>query len=474
MEKVMPTKGLENISDLDKQKIVREFEVKSINEASDSLMQMIYTHEKLYFREKIELNEEDDIPLSEEELKQINQFWAPYSFAYKNNPETQRLISRISGRFDPSYITWQLQYNILKTFWNSDGSIFQQITAFKNLIALMFPYIRMPQTYVMYGWGQYFDGDQNVITQDEAADILYQILKEGQKVIIKPSHSNSGKGIILLETDLSREEVAHILDEYDPPILDVYNDNFICQQVIENHPSYNVSKALNTMRITTLNYAGKILWVGTMLRIGVTSDIVDNFSRGGIACPVDENGICGNYAASRDGKKYYEHPNGFKFAGHKLYNYEKAHELALTLHKRFPFAKYISWDIVIDKTGEPIVIEFNIPGAPLVLQVGGFNPYRNKEIMKEVLDECLIRKFFYRKAVMDWNYREYRDAITLEKYAGFDTTVKVPESISGKKITFILSGAITDPKIKEIYIPKSVKLGNNAIAVPNAKVIVTE
>ena len=456
---ILSLENIEIISETDKQKIARELQVRQINAASDSQMKQVYYREKAFFLDKIDMNKEDDRPLTEDELKQINEFWSRYSFAYKNNPETQRFFSRVSGRFDPSYVSWELQYNILKTFWECSG--FRMLNS-KNHFALMFPDIPKPKTYVMYGWGQYYDGDRNVIAKDEAADILYNISKT-ERILVKPSGGVCGNGISSIAIGTSKEEILKMFDGY--------NEGFICQEFIENHSSHNVSKALNTLRVVTLYHNGKFSWVGSLLRMAVTSDIVDNFHQGGIACPVDENGVCGNYAFSLDGKRYSEHPNGFKFAGHKLHNYEKAHELALKLHKNFPFVKLISWDIAINKNGEPKVLEFGNPGDSTIIQCGGFNVYIDKEIMKAVLDQCLIRNFFYRKATFDWNYREYRDSITLEKYAGFDTIVKVPESINGKKITFILSGAVKDPKIKEIYIPNSVKLGNNAITVTNAKII---
>ena len=462
-EKQLTAKSAENLSELDKEKIARKMQVKHINEISDILMKQIYIGEE-YVRERITLNEEDDRPLSEKELEEINRFWKPYLFAYKNNPETQRVYSRVSGKFDPSYITYHLQFKILNTFWEAaDGGTFRQISLYKNLIALMFPQVHMPQTYVIYGWGQYYDRDRNVISKDDAVDILYHVLENGEKVLIKPSDGTFGNGIRVLETCFSKEDIAHTLNEY--------SEDFLCQQFIENHPSHSICKSLNTLRIITLYYKGKLSWVGTMFRMGVTSDLVDNLHSGGIACPVDENGICGNYAFSLYGKKYYEHPNGFKFAGHKLYNYEKAHELALTLHKNLPFVKYISWDIAIDKTGEPVVLEFLTPGATNGIQLSGYNIYLNKETMKEILDECLIHKFFYRKAIFDWDYREYISNIALTKYAGVDTIVKVPENIDGKRVTYIDALAITDTRIQEIYIPKSIRLAEKAIFIPNVKII---
>ena len=155
---------INGFTDQMRDKIIREDQVKQINASSDSMMKLIYAREN-YWRSQTKLNAENDTPLSAEELEQINSFWAPYKFAYKNNPETQRIYSRISGKFDPSYISWEFQYNALKPFWET--LYFRRIT-FKNLIVLLFPYVPMPKTYVMYGWGQYLDGQTNVISKFES------------------------------------------------------------------------------------------------------------------------------------------------------------------------------------------------------------------------------------------------------------------------------------------------------------------
>lgn len=458
LENIPSINGMEFFSESRKEEIGRELRVRQINASANNEMKKVYQGEKRW-RESIALNEEDNTPLSAKELKEIDDFWKPYLFAYENNPECQRINSRISGRFDPSYISWELQYYILKPFWET--KVFRMMT-YKNLIALLFQNIPMPQTYVLCGWGLYLDKENNQVSKEEAAEIVFRALENGEKLLIKPSDGVCGSGIRTIEAT-SKQEIMHIFDEY--------KDNFLCQELIENHSSYNASKALSTLRIVTFYYKGEFYWVGTMLRMGMTSDIVDNWHHGGISCPVSEEGICGSYAVALDGKKYYEHPSGFQFAGRKLYHYEKAHALSLKLHKKLPFVKYIAWDIAIDKAGEAKVLEFGNPGDSAIMQAGGYNVYLNKETIKEILDEYLIRRFFYYKATMDWDYHEYKDYINLVKYGGVGGCVRVPEYINGKKVKCIFAGAIAHPKIQEVYVPTDVRLEKGSISSPNAKII---
>lgn len=448
-----PPPKIEDLSDLDKQKVFRTVQVKQINAAANNKVKLAYGDDN-YFLNHTTLNEEDDIPLSPDELKEINDFWEPYSFAYKNNPEIQRLFYRMSGRFDPSYISWGLNYFVLTPFWET--KIVRNLS-FKHNTAWFFPDLPAPRTYVLCEWGgRYFDEAHDQISKDKAVDICYDVLNSGKDILLKPSDGVCGKGISIIRSGVSKEEICEIFDEH--------KDRFLCQQVIKNHPSYEVSKSLNTLRIVTFIYKDEVHWIGTMLRMGVSSDVVDNWGSGGIACPVSEDGICGNFAISKTGQRVYKHPNGFEFAGHKLYNYDKAQKLAMDLHKKLPMVNFLSWDIAVNEDGEPLVIEFGNPGLTSFFETGGFNTYLNKDIVKEILDEYLIKRFFYSKATFDWNFNEYKDHIVLTKYCGFDSEVKVPERINGKNVTFVCKSAINKPIISTVCVPESVKLDNGAVA----------
>lgn len=56
--------------------------------------------------------------LTENEMNEIKDFWAPYDFAVQNDMRNQWVFSRASGVFDPSYIGFGTQLYILNSFWN--------------------------------------------------------------------------------------------------------------------------------------------------------------------------------------------------------------------------------------------------------------------------------------------------------------------------------------------------------------------
>lgn len=292
---------------------------------------------------------------------------------------------------------------------------------------------------------------KNILTEEEAVQKTKEILDIEQELILKPAlESGCGQSISFLNSNMSREEILTAFKKL--------KTNYVCQKIIKNHPSYAApnKNSLNTLRICTIHYKDEILLAGSVFRMGI-SGRVDNWGAGGLLCKVDEFGVCGQYAVTEKGKKVFVHPNGFEFAGHKLYRADEAQELAKKCHKMIPQQKYISWDFTVDDMGELIFIEMNSPGGTELIQSCGMNAYVNKEIAKEIFDDYFINRFFYVKANYDWNYREFSDHVSLLQYAGDEKDIVVPQKIEGKEVRIVYADAfknVTD--IEKITIPKTI------------------
>ena len=414
------------------------------------------------FREKAIIPPLLDTPLTEDELKEINDFWEPYSFAYINDPETQRIFSRISGRFDPSYISDGLMRNEVRRYYHDPSTYL--CACHKNFLARQFPAVKQPYAYVYKTGGQYFDNAYSPISLEQALTICLNAMQSSKthdatqkpndfvEIIVKPADTTGdGQNIYFVDNQTDKKTLTKIFKNY--------TVDFICQKVLKNHPSFSApcSKAINTLRLVTLIWENKIQVVGCIFRMS-TGKRVDNIHQGGIGCAVSENGVCGDFATDACGNRFYTHPSGFKFAGHKLYGYDKAVETAKYLHSRVPQQKYIAWDLTVDEEGDVVFIEMNSPGTTNVLQTVGINPLKNKELAKEILDEALINQFFYERANNDYDFREFAKSISIVKYYGDDEIVEIPETILEKPVLVIYDNAFINPKIKEIRIPKTVKL----------------
>lgn len=426
----------------------RMLEVEEINAHSWDKIKSAHRRDNYYLRNLTDLPEEK--PLTQEQLKEINDFWKPYEFAYKNDPLIQQVFYQQSEQFDPSYIGFGLQRHSLVRFWNHSS---YEVYRNKFYLPLLFPMVKHPITYIANNHGVYQDRERNIISKSMAVSEILQLLDTEKELIAKPSdESGSGNGIEFLRFGMSAKEIENIFDRL--------KEDFICQKIIKNHPSYAAphKESLNTLRIATLIWNNEVKLVGTVFRMGV-SGRVDNWGQGGLVCAVDTEGVCAGYAVTEKGYRVNIHPSGFEFAGHKLYRCAEIQELACKLHTIIPQQKYISWDLTVDENGDIILVEMNTPGSSELLQAVGINAYINKNIAKEIFDEYLIRRFFVNKATFEWNYREFSNHVSLTEFAGvaFDEEIVIPSTISGKPVLMVYDTAFKKCLcIKKITIPKSI------------------
>ncbi len=448
---------------MDDYTIIRENEIKKINEKYENRVQRGYRRDKWYVSLLTQM--EDTSPLSEHEIKEIEDFWKPYEFAYKNDPIVQWGYSRQLGRFDPSImglgcLMFGLEYFHSHPTWPmcKNKCFLQNIFSVGD--------IRHPKRIVAKDYGIYIDVNGHIVSESEAVDIVIEELKSENELIIKPSAETAGcgVGVTVLTNGVSKEEVLKTFKSL--------GNNFICSEKIVQHKSFAKPNAssLNTLRVVTISWEGKVYLSGCMFRMGMPGSIIDSWSQGGVICSVDENGICSSEGLYENGKRTDRHPSGFKFGGYKLKNADLAQKTAVHLHESLPHLHYISWDLSVDQNGKIVLIEVNQCGGADHFSAFGINIFRNRETTKDILDKYLFRI----TANMDWNYREYRDHIVLTSYEGNKTTVNVPTMINDKRVQLCWNDAFLNKNVKEIHLPNDIEFDRKGFSkkYPDAQLII--
>jgi hypothetical protein len=122
-------------------------------------------------------------------------------------------------------------------------------------------------------------------------------------------------------------------------------------------------------------------------RIG-TSDTAptDNFSGGGIGAPIDlETGRLGEArrrTASGRPVHLTHHPeSGARIAGALLPHWDQIRETVLRAASAMGLARYVGWDVLVDASGTPVIIEGNSNTGVHVLQLDG-GLLRNPSVRK--------------------------------------------------------------------------------------------
>ena len=146
---------------------------------------------------------------------------------------------------------------------------------------------------------------------------------------------------------------------------------YVVQKVLKQHESLSRfnSSSVNSIRITTLFWRGKIYTLGGIFKIGAPGEFCshtapnDNGHRSLIALD-DDGRLTGKFIDS-DSPKVYDDCYGLPPSG-IIPKYRQMTELAVKEHSRFPNIGIIGWDITLDENENIICIEYN-PDCPGII-----------------------------------------------------------------------------------------------------------
>lgn len=228
----------------------------------------------------------------------------------------------------------------------------------KCLHNIYLPEIRRPDTICKNVAGIFYDDDLKCIDEIEA---IHRI-KHCDDIIIKPSVGTSqGYGISFLDgTSMSEEDIIKVLKDY--------NRNYIVQRVLKQHKTMAMlnKSSLNTVRIISFFYKGKIHYLSAILRVGGNTSRVDNVSQGGYQCTIKPNGTLDSVAyAYRNGiaQMVERTEEGIAFGGIEIPAYAEIVKLIEHHAPKIGHFKILGWDFAIDEDGNPVFIEYNtLPG----------------------------------------------------------------------------------------------------------------
>ena len=264
-----------------------------------------------------------------------------------------RYYQYFTGNFDAKYFPEILFSTKLEPILNNRkvADVLQDKSLLRTLYGSV-EGIYIPKTIVLNSYGKFIDTYDNLLTYEQARDIVKGYLEKNKKAIIKPTvGSCSGQNVKMLNS----------IKDWD----NTYKENYVIQEVITNQEDIKKLNpdSLNTMRVMTYICNNKYYCAPIVLRMGRGKSHLDNAHAGGIFIGVKDNGELFPEAYSEYGDKFKLHPyTKVKFEGYKLKGIDKVIDIAIKLHKKTPQLGMISWDITINEKGIPTLIEANMFG----------------------------------------------------------------------------------------------------------------
>lgn len=194
-----------------------------------------------------------------------------------------------------------------------------------------------------------FDMDMNVLNETSA---LEKIRAVNGEVVIKKESGRGGKDIDFMDSSqISHEMLSR-------------NFDFLVQEVVKQHQDIAAvyPDSVNTLRITTyMEFSSNVRVLYACMRIGSDGRRVDNHSAGGRVIFFDDSGTCVTDAYhGKTMEVETHHPQtGYQYRNLQISSLERAKEICIRNHYKYPYLRLIGWDVFIDRENNPRLIEWN-------------------------------------------------------------------------------------------------------------------
>ena len=298
-----------------------------------------------------------DFQLTKEQKQEIDAFYLS-NYGKKVDYTCHRTYAAYSGKFSPAFITEDIYIPELDHFLNifeAYNSVFEDKNVMPHIAKSVG--VKTPQVLFSCVKGFYLDAQNRPVTLDTVLTTLHNY----GRLFIKPSvDSMGGRSCVLADV---KEGIDVKSQQSLREILAQMGDDFVIQACVVCHESLQkiYPKSVNTFRVITYRWKDKIYQGPSVLRLGKGGMDVDNATQGGIFLGVYPDGRLYDFAITKYGDRFYEHPDtALHFGTYCLPLFTKVTEAAIKLHHALPQVGVSNWDLTIDENGEVVLIEGNL------------------------------------------------------------------------------------------------------------------
>ena len=339
--------------------------------------------EKNKYKNKDRIEICNSVKLTKDQTNDIEEFYKK-NYGKKIPLDWHKSYMAFTGNFDVKYIPEFLFIPKFERYMNYNKSL-ADVLEDKNLLYIFANKlnVRMPKKIISCQDGIYSDSDNNILSFDQAVGFLKNI----GECFSKPSiGSDSGRGC---EVHNYQNGIDTKTGEDCSKSLYNMGDNFVIQERLICHESVRkiYPNSVNTFRIMTYRWHNEIVTAPVIMRIGQGGAYLDNAHAGGMFIALSNDGELHKKAFTEFNKSYEIHPDSnLKFEGYKIELFPNVLETAKKMHSLLPSIGVINWDMTIDESGNPTIIEANVNcGSIWLFQMAhgcGVFEERTSEILK--------------------------------------------------------------------------------------------
>lgn len=306
---------------------------------------------------------------------------------FKVNLATKLRMNIFGGYLADQYVLYDLKHNDKKEYlsefdWYRSRWInepFDQMFNNKIVCAeVLSRYVAVPVNLVMKNKGRIVSLDPNCADGYKSYSDILDLLSVEEAVFLKPVAAGKGKDVFRLEKNGDEVKVdgESIPAEKFIAFLESRDEWFLSRAVKQHEFLDGIfSGSTNTMRCITLRDPNtgcyKIFFA--VLRIGTCQTApVDNGSRGGLVAKIDiDSGMLSEARSLHSLEGYERHPDsGAQICGSIVPGWDEVKRDILALARRFPFAPFVAWDVLLVEDGV-CIIEANASSGVNIVQIWG-------------------------------------------------------------------------------------------------------
>lgn len=319
--------------------------------------------------------------LSKAQKEEVRSFWGRYQELFDIDTVFHSFYLERTGCFDVRYMPVDMYYCFVDPFYNN----WDMAPTIDNkcLYPQLFKNTRQPDTLFCRVNNIWTDTDMQLIPEK---DILEIVSQSDELVVKQANDSEGGSNIFFISGDGKLEQFKKACG--------AIKKDIVVQKPIRQHKDISAINpaSINTIRVLSLLRQDEVKICSAILRMDVNGAGATSSAKGSIACGIEPDGRLKSLAYNFKGEAFRLHPTtGLEFDSMVIPGFDKVLRLVKDAHPYIPHFRLVSWDVAVDISRTPLLVEANLSYGELNLHQLCNGPIFG-DSTQEILNEVFSKK----------------------------------------------------------------------------------